>query len=455
MASCSSDNDAAQRADVLRRLYTAICLCGAFLIIEVIGGYLSGSLAVLSDAAHLFSDLASFGIAIVATKLAALPSTDQHTFGLKRSESLAALFSMLSLAIVSIWLVIEAVRRLYSNEGRVDGKLMSGIAFIGVLVNVALAMVLGVEHHVHMPGADHGHDHDHGACGGHDAEKGHDHHDSDAGHDHENAHDHHGCDGHDHENAHDHHGCDGHDAEIAHDHHGCDGHDHEDSHDHQDEHESGHDHHCDHENHGGHDHSHTHTTETTKLTGNNSHGHYEAVQSDEVLPEKPALRNVNLHAAYLHVLGDLAQSVAVLIAGLVIWVRPDWRIVDPICTLLFSAIVFHSTLGVLRSSVSVLLEEVPPNINWSDMFEAIQSVEGVESVHELHIWSISHGIPSLSVHCSTLGDPQKVLEHIYCVVKKQGVQHATIQVQANGLECVTCHGHPGCGQMIVSGQKAV
>ena len=204
MASCSSDNDAAQRADVLRRLYTAICLCGAFLIIEVIGGYLSGSLAVLSDAAHLFSDLASFGIAIVAAKLAALPSTDQHTFGLKRSESLAALFSMLCLALVSIWLVVEAVQHLYSNEGRVDGKLMSGIAFIGVLVNVALAMVLGVEHHVHMPGADHGHDH--GGCDGHDDENGHDHHDK-----HEKAH----------------------------------------------KQDSGHDHHCDNENHGGHDHSHT------------------------------------------------------------------------------------------------------------------------------------------------------------------------------------------------------
>ncbi|KAI2505928.1 Cation efflux family [Fragilaria crotonensis] len=452
----SSDADAANRIDVVRRLYTATLLCSCFLIVEVVGGYLSGSLAVLSDAAHLFADLASFAIAIVAAHLASLPTTDQHTFGLKRSESLAALISMLSLALVSIWLAVEAIRRLYIHDAAVDGRIMSGVAAIGVFVNIVLALVLGVEHHVHLPGADHGHSHDHG-CDGHDRAvghhdehgtdhkcDGHDHH-TDHGHDHKHReHDHHDCehghDHHDHKHGHNHSSTATHDHHSKEDDHGhsCKGHDHHDHHDHHETHTGKHK--------SDHEHSHDHTsTETTKLISEHSRGQYESLHLDEVRPEK-APRNVNLHAAYLHVMGDLAQSVGVLIAGVVIWYRPDWRIIDPICTLFFCSIVFYSTLGVLRSSISVLLEEVPPNIKWRDVYDAIQGVEGVENVHDLHIWSISHGHPTLTVHCSTMNDPQSVLVELYSVIKKQGIEHATIQVQANGEECVTCVGNTSCDE---------
>lgn len=399
--------DAEQRLDVLRRLYSATCLCFAFLIVEVVGGYLSGSLAVLSDAAHLFADLASFGIAIVAAHLAAMPTTDQHTFGLKRSESLAALFCMLSLALVSIGLAFEAVRRLWHTDKEVDGKLMSGIAAIGVFVNIALALVLGVEHHVHLPGGG-GHDHSHGHCAhsDHDEEEG------------EHSH------GHDHVK-------DGSSSSHGHSH----------THEKANEHDHSHAEYTQ-ESTALCEHDHSNITETTKFDPN-AHAHYEAVHADEVTPkESPPRRNINLEAAYLHVLGDLAQSVAVLIAGLVIWLKPEWRIVDPICTLVFCALVFYSTLGVLRSSISVLLEEVPPNIQWRDVFDAIADVEGVENVHELHIWSISHGTPTLSVHCSTTGDQELILERIYCVVKKRGIEHATIQVQSGTGACVTCNGLP-------------
>jgi zinc transporter 2 len=433
-----------QRKDVLRRLYMATGLCSTFLIIEVIGGYLSGSLAVLSDAAHLFADLASFAIAIIANHLASLPATDQHTFGLKRSESLAALFSMLSLALVSLWLAAEAINRLLHSNANVDGKLMSGIAAIGVLVNIALAFVLGVENHIHLPGY-HGHDHSHG----HDGHcSSHDH--ADVGHAHDEK-----------------------SKAVATSHSngdsGCSS-------------SNGHEHSHSHTavapevvtektpltSSGGHEHSHTHTTpapvvvvtETTALTSGHEHAHGHSgapctgshgVQVDKFLPvediqhdehEAPLARNVNLHAAYLHVLGDLAQSVAVLIAGLAIWYNPKWRIVDTISTLFFCAFVFYSTLGVLRSSIAVLLEEVPADINWRDMLESIQAVDGIENVHDLHIWSISHGQPTLSVHCSTLGDAEKVLVDVYRVIKKMGIRHATVQVQGNGLECVTCSDSP-------------
>ncbi len=70
-----------------------------------------------------------------------------------------------------------------------------------------------------------------------------------------------------------------------------------------------------------------------------------------------------IHAAYLHVIGDLLLSLGVLIAGIVIWFQPTWHIIDPICTIFFAGLVFHSTIEVFRSSLSVLLEEVPPHID--------------------------------------------------------------------------------------------
>jgi len=345
------DNSDSHNNDfVMRKLKTATVLCATFFIVEVTGGYLAGSLAVLSDAAHLLADLASFAVAIAASHLGSLPTTDQHTFGLKRVESLAALFSMISLALVSVGLFVEAIRRLvFPPEEPVDGPLMSSIAAIGVAVNVVLAFVLG-EHHVHMPGASHDHDHSH-------------------------------------------------------------------------------------------EHEHSHEDEDLLV----ENGDYGSVlqHSDELPPptaKKP--RNINLHAAYLHVMADLCQSVAVLIAGLIIWYKPKWQVVDPICTLLFCALVFYSTLGVLRSSISVLLEEVPPNLSWRQLHDDIEAVSGVEGVHDLHIWSISHSIPTLSVHCFSM-NPQQALEDIYVVSKKYGIVHATVQVQQGdgGQDCITCTGN--------------
>ena len=362
---------------VLRRLYIATALCTVFLIVEAIGGYLAGSIAILSDAAHLFADLAAFAVAIGASHLAQLPSSSQHTFGLKRMESLAALLSMVSLALVCVGLAWEATRRLFfslSDKGDVDGALMSAIAAIGVGVNVSLALVLGPEHHVHMPGGSHSH-HDH-------------------------------------------------------------------SHDHQnDDDGSGVDH--------SHDHDNYHETEDTPLL---NHHHPDETDCDPEHHHHGGAgeeRNVNLQAAYLHVMGDLAQSVAVLIAGIVIWLKPAWKVVDPIITLLFCGLVFYSTLSVIRGSIAVLLEEVPPHVSWNQVHDNISAVPGVHGVHDLHIWSISDGVPALSVHCfvePAVGNDNmdQALKDIYAVCHRlHGIQHATVQLQSGdasstACDCVTC-----------------
>jgi zinc transporter 2 len=380
----------------MKRLKCAVVLCSVFLVVETLGGFLSGSLAVLSDAAHLLSDLASFAVAVGANYLASLPSTPYHTFGLQRTESLAALFSMISLVIVCIGLAIEAFRRLYQivlagedieDIYEVNGKLMSQIATIGVMVNVALAFVLG-EHHVHLPGYG-GHDHSHGDCQ---------------------------------------HGSKQHSQTSQ-----------EKNHNHQ-EHNHGHEH--------KHSHGHHHPTETDALISPDTS--FELHQ-DELLPENGVSeqKNVNLHAAYLHVLGDLAQSVAVMIAGLVIWLKPTWIIVDPIITFCFCMMVFSSTIGVFRSSISVLLEAVPPRLSWNKIYDDLNALDNVTDIHDLHIWCISDGVTSLSVHASTTdGDCSRALRAINQVCKKYNIEHVTAQVQPSIGECVTCtmtnqtcHGH--------------
>lgn len=417
----TNDADAIERKKVLKRLYIATILCGCFLVVEVVGGLICGSLAVLSDAAHLFADMASFAVAIAASYLASLPATVNHTYGLKRTESLAALFSMTSLAFVSVGLAYTAVIRLINPPEGVDGKVMSIIAGIGVVVNVALAFVLG-EHHVHLPGGgghDHDHSHDHGKKGGGGHDDGHDH-----GHQHQHdeekmEEDHgHNCDGHDHGHGHGH-GQKTHDEEKMEDHH-------------------------DHECHDHHDHSHS-----KKKEDHYDHGHHANETSplvvvdgghvDDDMHKKEKQRNVNLHAAYLHVLGDLAQSVAVLLGGIVIWWRPDYHIVDPILTLGFSMLVLYSTIGVLKSSIAVLLEETPSSIDWKKVYNAISALPGVDDVHDLHIWCISHGQVALSVHCTSSN--QNAISNINRTCKKFGIDHSTIQV--NQGACMSCSG-PDC-----------
>lgn len=358
--------EALERRQVLRRLQIATALCVVFFAVEVAGGLLAGSLAILSDAAHLFSDLASFAVAIAANYLASLPSTSQHTYGLKRSESLAALFSMVSLALVCVWLGVEAIQRLIDMIWRpelaaelyqVDGPLMALIAAIGVAVNVSLAYVLGAEGHVHMPGAG-GHDHSHDHGHGHN-------HDDDAVMD-----------------------------------------------------------------------------ETTSLV--HSSRDFQVAHANEVQPpqelQPPKPRNVNLQAAYLHVLGDLAQSVAVLVAGLIIWMRPDWNIVDPICTLGFCILVFYSTLSIVRASIAVLLEEVPPNVSYMRVLESLQALPSITDVHCLHIWAISEGKPTASLHATALGDDVgRALRDIGSVMQQHGIGHVTAQVQPASIQgCLTC-----------------
>jgi cobalt-zinc-cadmium efflux system protein len=123
----------------------AFALTGVILVVEAVGGYLSGSLALLSDAGHILTDLAALGLAWFVTHLSVRPATEQHTFGYQRSRILAALANATVLLLVAVIVAVEAVTRL-RHPHPVQGGLVIVAALLAIAVNGYIALVLH-DHH--------------------------------------------------------------------------------------------------------------------------------------------------------------------------------------------------------------------------------------------------------------------------------------------------------------------
>ena len=106
-------------------------------------------------------------------------------------------------------------------------------------------------------------------------------------------------------------------------------------------------------------------------------------------------------SAYLHVLGDMLMSIGVIIAAVAIYFKQEWRIVDPICTYLFSVIVCCTTLPVFKDCINVLLEGTPTVVDIESLELDILNLPGVLEIHDLHVWSISVGKYALSAHITS------------------------------------------------------
>ena len=129
------------RTETRRALRWALALTATYTIVEVVGGILIGSLALLADAAHMLSDNVSLGLALFAIWLASKPATPDKSFGYRRAEILAALANGVTLVVLSIWIFVEAARR-FSDPQDVLGGWMLAIAVIGLGVNLGAAAIL-------------------------------------------------------------------------------------------------------------------------------------------------------------------------------------------------------------------------------------------------------------------------------------------------------------------------
>ncbi len=140
--------------------------------------------------------------------------------------------------------------------------------------------------------------------------------------------------------------------------------------------------------------------------------------------------SLNVRGAYLHVLGDLLGSVGTVIAAVLVSYT-GWLAADPIASIIVSVVVIRSAWRLVRESVDVLLESTPSHISLGAVRRQLEDIPGVESVHDLHVWTVTSGMIAMSAH-AIVREPEKqqhVLEHAHDAMRLFGIQHVTLQLE--------------------------
>ena len=324
-------------------------VCCSFMIIEFICGYLAGSLAIMSDATHLLSDLAGFLISLFSLIVAMKPADRNFTFGYHRFEVLGALASILIIWGLTVWLLMAAIWRI-KHPNPIVGFLMVCIAAGGLLFNIIMNRVLAYNPVVNSM-------------------------DSGMGAIKKNSED-----------------------EI----------------------------------------------EINNLDNNNDNNLKESLLDKNEIGQEELDHNLKaddnpvIRAAYIHILGDMIQSAGVLIAALIIYffqdTHPGVRIVDPICTFCFAIVVLCTTFPVSRDCFYVLLESTPRDLDIESLYNDLGAIEGVISVHDIHLWNISIGRPSIALHI-ICENPKDTLRIATQTCKNYGIKHCTIQTETKENNC--------------------
>ena len=315
-----------ENKNAISKLVRICIFCATFMTIEFVGGYIAGSLAIMTDAAHLLSDLAGFLISMFSLFIAMRPANSSLTFGYHRAEVIGALSSILIIWVLTIWLITEAIDRIF-HPREIIGLIMMGIATCGLIFNIIMSRVLAYNS---VPNA-------------------------------------------------------------------MDG----------------------------------------KVISQMNQEIDEGLESPllcEDIENNNTDDNPVIRAAYIHIIGDMIQSLGVLFAAIVIYLfqdnHPGIRIFDPICTFVFAIIVLCTTIPVSKDCINVLMEAAPNDINAQKLYFELQKVIGVVNIHDIHLWCISIGRPSISLHILS-DSPQKTLEQATLVCQKYGIHHCTIQVEDN------------------------
>ncbi|KAJ6663449.1 hypothetical protein lerEdw1_009528 [Lerista edwardsae] len=158
--------------------------------------------------------------------------------------------------------------------------------------------------------------------------------------------------------------------------------------------------------------------------------------------------STSVRAAFIHVVGDLLQSIGVLVAAYVIYFKPEYKYVDPICTFLFSILVLGTTLSIVRDVLLVLMEGTPKGVDFNDVKTILLSISGVKALHSLHIWALTVSQPVLSVHIAINedADAQTVLKEASSRLQKAFSFHTTtIQIENYSddmKDCQECRSPP-------------
>jgi cobalt-zinc-cadmium efflux system protein len=283
-----------------RPLTLVILITATFLVVEVVGGLMSGSLALLSDAGHMLTDVLALVLSLMAARFAALPPNHVKTYGYHRLEILTALVNGSLLVLVAGTLAYKSFRRFWAPMS-IDSPLMMGVALAGLAANIAGLWLLS------------------------------------------------------------------------------------------------------------------------------GHG------------------NLNIRGARMHIMGDALSSAGVVGAAVVIALT-GWVRLDPIVAGVVSLVIAAGAVRLVREAVDVLLEAAPAGVAIDDVRRAIADVPGVVEVHDLHVWSITTGLPALSGHVRVdghaAGRPDETLGRIAAALKERfGILHTTLQLESPAFfeRCDTGH----------------
>ena len=275
------------------RLKLALAISSIYFFAELIGGFLTNSLALLSDAGHMLSDIAALALSLFAFRIARRPATVISTYGYHRAEILAALFNGLTLWLI-VGAIFTAAYNRFLDPPAVKSYGMMIVASLGLLVNIVAGAVLYGSHH----------------------------------------------------------------------------------------------------------------------------------------------HNLNLRGAFLHVVSDALGSVGAIAAGLVMLLT-GWYVADPVISVLIGLLILHSSWSLVKESLSVLMQAVPKGIRLEDVQQALEGVEGVSKVHDLHVWAVTSDIYTLSAHAvvENGGDFHRVLNGIEDTLKERfNIEHTTIQLETESRE---------------------
>ena len=284
-----------------RRLLAAIVINLLIPIVQIWGGIVSGSMALISDALHNLSDFISLVINYAALLIGRRAPTHKQTFGYKRVEIFAALISVAILYAAAVYIAIEAWQRFIAPRA-ISGQIVIWIALLGFAGNLFSALIL----------------------------------------------------------------------------------------------------------HSG------------------------------------AKVNLNMKSAFLHMMADAATSLAVVALG-VLWLYKPWYWLDPVLSWLIVALIIYSGWGILKESFLILMNATPPGINLDEIKAALEAIEGISEIHDLHVWNPSAESIALAAHITVpdqmLGKVDELAEKARAVLwEKFKIDHPTLQFEAticqnDGLLC--------------------
>jgi cobalt-zinc-cadmium efflux system protein len=278
----------------ISRLALSLGLTLIFVVAEGIAGWLSNSLALLTDAAHNLTDVIALGLSWYAVRLMARPANARRTYGYHRAGILVALVNSTTLVLIALGIFYEAWRR-FTSPPEVQAGVLVVVGTVAFVINLVTALLI----------------------------------------------------------------------------------------------------------------------------------------------KKGSEGDLNLRSAFVHLMGDVLSTIGAVAAGVVI-LFTGWNWLDPLVSVFIGLLILWNARGILRETVDILLESTPRDVDMNAMVHDILQVTGVQGVHDLHVWSISSGLRTMSAHLRTDDLPISAAAAIQTrvnemLLRRYNISHATLQ-----LECVGC-----------------